>query len=668
MNETETQLPISLEPVPLITTFGGRQRNITKLKHWYMAVAEAVQNALDAISEIGTGGKITVTIERGKDLLNDGDLEKPIENVIVEDNGIGFDQRNFTSFCTPDSLHKLDRGGKGLGRLLCIQAFQKLRVDSTFVDGETRRRRQIILQSQEPQIQAGVGDAVRESNQTIVRLESLGDDYQKTTCTFAHLTEWLVEHFLPALVEKPPWLESLLVVDRKKKLELTTVAKGAAVWEVPFTIRNYDFKASCYVTRSTGKGDAVRIVAGGRVVDANTRPLEHYIPHLLSVNPDCSHFVLIYSSFFDEKVNDARNGVTFSEEEQNLIGVTAPEFREACGKAFRSKLEDRIDKSILEFKARITEVVRRDAPSYRALLLAFFQSRDFASLSKSSGDEDVLDTIDRFRRREAMKLKKEGKRLARLQTQDNTYHEAAEKLAQQVEVQKQVALAEYVSLRKIILDRVEDLLDAKKDGKKHPEAEIHNLIFPQRTDTESQPGVGHQLWILDERLESHNYLASDKPMDGKRGDRPDLLIALDQPGAFACEPSTMSRGYERIVLVEFKRALQPLENVPTDDLPHKQMMRYARQILEEKALHLGTQRPIKPSKDARFYMYAVCEISQGLLNRLKEEGFQRSPTDDGAFTVTNDARYYVEYISLTKLLDDAKARNLAFFRRLGLEP
>lgn len=88
-----------------------------------------------------------------------------------------------------------------------------------------------------------------------------------------------------------------------------------------------------------------------------------------------------------------------------------------------------------------------------------------------------------------------------------------------------MALAEYVTLRKLVLERLEHLLEAKDDGKAHREAEIHNLIFPQRTDTESNPGIDHQLWILDERLESHNYLASDKPLDGAQGDRPDLLLS-----------------------------------------------------------------------------------------------------------------------------------------------
>jgi hypothetical protein len=99
------------------------------------------------------------------------------------------------------------------------------------------------------------------------------------------------------------------------------------------------------------------------------------------------------------------------------------------------------------------------------------------------------------------------------------------------------------------------------------------------------------------------------------------------------------------------------------------MMRYAHQISQEKALHLGgNRRPIKMAPNGRFYLYAVCDLPKLMLERLiRDEGFVPSPTGDGAFAVKNDGRYYLEYISLEKLLEDAKARNSAFFRRLGLE-
>jgi hypothetical protein len=333
------------------------------------------------------------------------------------------------------------------------------------------------------------------------------------------------------------------------------------------------------------------------------------------------------------------------------------------------KLGDEVARSVKELKDKVEKVVAEEAPHYRPLLLGYFGGKEFENLSKTSSAEVILASLDSFRRREAIHLRAESRRLAVLHAEDASYGESARKLVEQVETQKQVALAEYVALRKIVLERLQQVLAANQEGHAQPEEAIHNLVFPRGSDTENTPGIDHQLWILDERLESHRYLASDKPIDGKRGDRPDLLIALDRPGAFAAGSSAETQPYDRIVLVEFKRALKDLSTVSTDELPHRQMMRYAGQIVAEKALHLKSKRPITTSIDVRFYLYAVCELSKPMLERLRrDENFTPSPTGDGAFAVANDGRYYMEYLSLPKLLADANARNHAFFSRLGLEP
>jgi hypothetical protein len=669
MNAPSDNAPAQLVAVPLRQDLVGRLRNISKLKHWQMAVAEAIQNSMDAIIDSKRSGKVSVEIERVNDLAASGNGGNPIKTIIVRDNGVGFDEVNYVSFCTPDSLKKQKRGGKGLGRLACLQAFQKVRVHSVYKNGAGWKERKLVLQCETPELAATESSSEKTDYLTEVRLENLRPEFETgATVGFDSLAEWLSEHFLAALVERPKWLESLTLIEGENNVDLMRVIEGGAQWVEKFKIRGYDFRAVCYSITSDEKKDMVRLVAAGRIVNSNTQPLDFYLSHLSSISPSQPHLVLIYSPFFDEHVNDARNGVAFADEgDTGLLQITAPEFREACASAFRVNLGNNLQQSIDKFKERITDVVAKEAPYYRPLLLGFFAGKEFTRLSTSSSEEDILSALDSYKRRDAIKLKQESRRLSKLKSEGDDYWESARKLADQIETQKKVALAEYVSLRKIVLERLEQLLDAKDDGKAHREAAIHSLVFPQRADTESNPGVDHQLWILDERLESHNYLASDKPMDGERGDRPDILIALDRPGAFAFEPLSQTRGYQRMVLVEFKQALKDLAKVPTDELPHQQMIRYASQITDEKALHLGSRRPIKIAADARFYMYAVCELSDALLKRLVENGFTQSPTGDGAFCVINQGRYCIEYISLPKLLEDAKARNLAFFRRLGLE-
>jgi hypothetical protein len=660
-----------LQPVEFRQELAGRLRNIGKLKHWWMAVAEAVNNAFDSIHDSGRPGSVEVRIEREDDLLAKAGVEGPVRSIVVADDGNGFHETNFTSFSTPDSLHKLNRGGKGLGRLMCLQAFEQVHVSSRYRDGNDWKHRRIRLQCDEPCLSAANETSSVESFVTEVQLVRLRSSYdQMSGASLDKITEWLAEHFLPVLLERPSWLTSLVIRDGHKTRDLVSHVSSSSAWAESFTIKDQTFRAVYYTLNEHSSSDKIRLVAAGRVVQANTRELEHFVPHLATISEDKAHVILVHSAFFDENVNDARNGVSFSDEgDDGVMGITAAQFRDALGDKLRIRMAARIASSSAKMKARVDEVVSKEAPYYRPLLLGYWESKEFSNLKHNASSEEILTSLDAFKRRDADGLRKTSRRLARLQADASDYWETARQLSDGIEAHKKTVLAEYVALRKILLDRLERVIGQKTEGGRHRESDVHNLIFPQRTDTESNPGVDHQLWILDERLESHRYLASDKPMDGRKGDRPDLLIALDRPGAFVSDPGSSSSGYDRIVLVEFKRGMEKLEKVPTDELPHRQMMRYAHQISEEKALHLGgNKRPIRMAPHGRFYLYAVCDLSKALLERLKrDEGFIPSPTGDGAFAVKNEGLYYLEYISLEKLLEDAKARNSAFFQRLGID-
>ena len=60
----------------------------------------------------------------GRQPLND------ITSFTVTDNGAGFNDDNFNAFLTLDTDHKIDKGGRGIGRLLWLKAFQRVDVAS----------------------------------------------------------------------------------------------------------------------------------------------------------------------------------------------------------------------------------------------------------------------------------------------------------------------------------------------------------------------------------------------------------------------------------------------------------------------------------------------------------------------------------------------------------
>jgi hypothetical protein len=74
------------------------------------------------------------------------------------------------------------------------------------------------------------------------------------------------------------------------------------------------------------------------------------------------------------------------------------------------------------------------------------------------------------------------------------------------------ALAKYVVHRRTILEMLETALKVQDSGSYAREDLVHSLIYPMRTDSEDVEFSRQNLWVVDERLAYHSYLASDLPM------------------------------------------------------------------------------------------------------------------------------------------------------------
>jgi len=114
----------------LQTNLKGRLRNTFLPKnHGLMPVFEAVVNSIQSIEEKGDidSGKIVLSIDRATQ--GGLDLESrsipPIIGFSISDNGCGFDNNNFKSFETLDSDHKIQKGCRGVGRLLWLLILQR---------------------------------------------------------------------------------------------------------------------------------------------------------------------------------------------------------------------------------------------------------------------------------------------------------------------------------------------------------------------------------------------------------------------------------------------------------------------------------------------------------------------------------------------------------------
>ncbi|OQX98218.1 MAG: hypothetical protein B6I24_05970 [Bacteroidetes bacterium 4572_128] len=176
------------------------------------------------------------------------------------------------------------------------------------------------------------------------------------------------------------------------------------------------------------------------------------------------------------------------------------------------------------------------------------------------------------------------------------------------------------------------------------------------------------LWLIDERLSYHRYLASDKtfksiPLTSSKSlDKPDLLIFSDS-FVFVNEDAP----YNSFIIVEFKRPGRDDYSTKTDKKnPIDQVISYIRTIRENK---IKDRRGIFiqiTNKNTPFYAYIICDYNKKLGEILSDKDFKKTPDGIGYFKYHESYNAYIEVITYDKLLKDAKNRNRILFEKLGL--
>jgi hypothetical protein len=120
----------------MLVNLRGRVNNIKLSHHQGLhALFEGIINSIHAIEEQGGAGAIDVYIRRelSQAALDLGDFStEPIASFQVADTGAGFTDENYESFETSDTMYKASQGGKGIGRLLWLKAFDGAEITSTF--------------------------------------------------------------------------------------------------------------------------------------------------------------------------------------------------------------------------------------------------------------------------------------------------------------------------------------------------------------------------------------------------------------------------------------------------------------------------------------------------------------------------------------------------------
>jgi anti-sigma regulatory factor (Ser/Thr protein kinase) len=191
-----------------------------KVKHYklaktkaYLAVFEAVSNAIDSYKDSSRTKEITIELYRdnsGLDFGNDdtGKEIKLYKEIRIIDSGIGFNNENFESFNISDSDYKQNIGGKGLGRFSWLKAFESVKIESVYLDDGIYYSRKFNFEKTITGVSDDIlSEASNKKTGTTIRLinQKKEWDIPKKATT---LCEKLIEHFLPYFlsVDKPVFI------------------------------------------------------------------------------------------------------------------------------------------------------------------------------------------------------------------------------------------------------------------------------------------------------------------------------------------------------------------------------------------------------------------------------------------------------------------------------
>lgn len=661
-----------------------------------MPVFEVISNSIHAINEakkaqILTGdGEIRVKIIRNGDQgvlegLDDIDFY-PVKSFEVSDNGIGLDDENLNYFEETDTDHKIAIGGKGVGRFVCLKAFKKLIVDSCYVNGNGYMVREFEFRN----TKEGFHDFKEtkannhRTNGTRITLSEYKDEYQKhVPRPLSLIAKEIITHFQLYFIRNEA---PTIIIENQNNTFINCktffeqhLQKGIdsnkfKVGDLEFTLYlTKSFEAQSHKLHFCAHNRTVKEEGlSSRIIDLGKYPIQ-------SAEGNFYYQAFIVGESLDENVDLERVGFNFPTEddlptEGEELGlpeeITLAKIRRGAIAAIEFLLNDYLNVIRDEKIAKYKPTIRDELPQYNYLLNHKIEEvkRLPPDLPKQKLDVELYKLEAEWK----VEVKEEGNKILEekkdIQNLDE-YKERYEKFLNEFNEVGKSDLARYIVHRRSVIDLLEKLLGKNQDDKFSDEEVLHSIFFPIRSSSDEVPYEKQNLWLLDERLTYHSFLASDKKfeqikqLESDNADRTDLLIFND---ALAFSEAKLAP-FQSFTIVEFKKPQRDgYKDYDSSKNPLDQVEKYIKELLAGK-VEGRTGRKIQVDPKTPFYVYIVCDVTPTLIEILESREFDKTPDGMGYFRFY--AKYYNAYIEVLpfeKVLSDAKKRNRILFEKLGL--
>ena len=658
-----------------------------------MPLFEAVVNAIHSTDEAHEGNperrKVSIEIVRApQPPMLDESLEyrrlaplPPIHAFVVTDNGLGFTDDNLTSFETLDTDFKARLGCRGVGRLLWLKAFERAEIVSTYAGSDGKKwtrnfafgppRGTYDLTHEESSLEAPVS--------TSVRLEGFKKWYSDRAPRSAQkIATSLLEHCLWYFV-RPGGAPQIDIIDDLERLSLDDVyeaymcesasTESLVLREQEFTLTHVKLKAS------SGKQHEIAWCAAGRLVkeESITGKIPGLHGRLHDGAEEFTYSCYVSSPYLDERVRSERFAFDINEVNDDLfadVDLSLREIRIRVLESVSHYLDENLSENRNAGRERVERFVANRAPRYRPVLGRM--QTETLDVDPTISDRDLDLLLHRQLSDFEATLLSDGHALMAAGDDEpaDEYKLRLSGYLERANELKNSDLANYVFHRKVILDLFQKAIQRGDDGKYVREDVVHELIMPMRKTSNEVRADSSNLWLIDERLAFHSYLASDRPLSAmpitgsSSNKEPDICVlnVYDEPLLVA---EGQSLPLASIVIVEIKRPMRNDAAAGETKDPIEQALGYLRRVREGGAL-TPQGRIIPGSQSIPGFVYVLCDLTQSVKDRCLVLGLRETSDFMGYFGFNPNFNAYIEVFSFDRLLNGARERNRAFFDHLGL--
>jgi len=656
--------------------------NIRSNTSIYTPIVEILVNAIQAIETNETSkGKINITVYRSEQ-QNLNDSLRSIQGFSIEDNGVGFTDKNRNSFDTLYSDHKIEMGGKGFGRFTALKYFDNMLVESVFAfSGKHKKRTFKMGRSNEIIINEKIEECAENETGSIIFLKGIKDRNfpDKKLKTIARtLVEKLLPYFIDAEYKCPEI--TISEEDRSETIALNNFIHNqlsAMISEIKLDNNNIklgsgekvqDFKVRVFkIFSPSSQKSKISLVADRREVTATA--IHNYVPEFADEfyeeikidgsSQDRNYITkaYVFGLYLDSNVSLERGGFEFSKEDDLLYSISQREIEEAAANIAKSALGDKITTRQEKKAKQVQDYIENSAPWHRTIV----EEVDLSLMPYNPTAEQIETVFQKEKFGQETAIRKEIEEILSNPKSEDTENSLTE-ILDKISKTSRSDLIHYIALRKHVLSLFKKSFEFTNEGKYPSEGTVHDIIFPRKGDAKTTSFHDHNLWMIDERLNFTNFVHSDQPLSGKNTERPDILV-FDRPVLFRGDNEESNP----ITIFEFKRpGRDDFVNPSSKEDPIQQIIRYVNNI---KKGRIKTQegRPVRFSDNTPCYGYVMCETSEKVKEWLRlEKDFKPMPDGLGWFKWIDNINLYIEVLSWDKVLQDAEMRNGIFFHKLGI--